>query len=140
MFENRKVASQWLRSHLRWNQFDNKASKEFYWATREKCGASSITELEAGGGVKRMDQRSMEEVCINYYDGLYTTGPSSATKSEVERQAFCCISDRLSGPLKSSMAAPMTLAKLLKALAKWKATLFQVQMESFWNSTKNFGT
>jgi hypothetical protein len=56
VFKTQKVEGQRLRSRLKWNQFGNIASKEFYRATKERSCALQITKLEDSLGVSRSDQ------------------------------------------------------------------------------------
>jgi hypothetical protein len=123
-FEERFAEGQRVRSRVKWKKVGDSCSKEFFKATREHSGASSITSLEDESGEVFTDQPSLERICHQYYSSLYTARPNSAAREAVERQALGGITDRLTPAMKARLDTPIEIAELdtaLKSMAAGKA-------------------
>jgi hypothetical protein len=116
VFELTRAEGLRVKSRIKWKQHDDSCSKEFFKATREHSGASSITELEDEQGNVFTDQGSLEGICHRFYSKLYAARPQSAARAGAEEQALRGITDRLSAAIKERLRAPITLAELDAAL------------------------
>jgi hypothetical protein len=72
-FELRRAEGQQVQRCVKWKQYGDSTSKEFFKATKEYSSASSITELEDEHGVVFTDQNSLEQIFHRYYSQLYST-------------------------------------------------------------------
>jgi hypothetical protein len=123
--ELRLAEGQRIRSRVKWKQYGDSCSKEFFKATCEHFGASSIMELEDENGEVSTDQASLERICQQYYSKLYSERPQSAERGRAEAQALNSISDHLSVVVKARLNEPIRMEELdvaLKGMPSGKAS------------------
>jgi hypothetical protein len=80
VLEEKLAEGQRIRSKVKWEQFGDSSSKEFFKSTWEYSGASNITELEDEAGTVFT---SLEQICHWYYSSLYSACPTSPERDKL---------------------------------------------------------
>jgi hypothetical protein len=107
--EERLAEGQRIRSLVKWKQFGDSSSKEFFKATCEHSGASTITELEDAIGETFTDQANLKSICQRYYSSLDAARPQLVAGSGIEDQAMTSIFDQLCELIKAQLQASIQL-------------------------------
>jgi hypothetical protein len=115
-FEERQAEGQRMRSRVKWKKVGDSCSKEFFKATREHSGASSITELEDDHDKVFTDQANMECICHQYYSRLYSAKMDRVDSAEAIARPLTVVTDRLFQAMKARLEAPIVMSELDKAL------------------------
>ena len=115
-FEKQKVASQQLRSRLKWKAVGDQCSREFFQLHRVRSNASHITELKDVHSQTHTSQTAMAQICSDYYKKLYTAREDSRAAGGAQEAALKYIKDKLSPSMKLSLQALLSQEDLRLAL------------------------
>ena len=69
--ETRKAMGAALRSRMKWQQVGDRCMADFFKSIRQKNAQAIISELKDNQGRILTTRKDMEQICVDFYQGLY---------------------------------------------------------------------
>ena len=109
--EDFKLAGLHMRSKVKWKQFGDGCTREFFQAVQQKhthLRLTALLDLRLGTLVHK--QSLLERICFDFYSELYDKQQDSNTKAEAKREFLELLDHHPAPELVQALAAPVTIS------------------------------